>query len=288
MSSTIRTIASIAICGWSPAARSRTVVFAPRDQGALVSAVLMKRLRKALGGLFTVALLSCSPPPSPASVTSVVVPAAGHERAAQDLREKTVGLIGRDDEGKAHLTCAGVWVADKAFLSAAHCFGDEDGETPKQPVALEYVTHEGVFNPGELYPRKTLETHKGWLFALDEAHDLALVLTADMPRHRNAHVVMDSVQPGSFVHAMGHPAGFWWSYSTGVVANIWQRRINGQEALWIQATCPISPGSSGGGLFDENNNLVGITHGSFTNTQNVNIFVHSQYLRDFLVRTGVY
>jgi S1-C subfamily serine protease len=56
------------------------------------------------------------------------------------------------------------------------------------------------------------------------------------------------------------------------------------DLLWVQAAVPISPGNSGGGLFDEDGNLIGIAHATFASprAQMLNIFVHRDYIRAFL------
>lgn len=64
-----------------------------------------------------------------------------------------------------------------------------------------------------------------------------------------------SLRVGEEVLAIGSPSGFTNSLSTGVVS---QLRTDG-TATYVQTTAQISPGSSGGGLFDRYGNLVGIT-----------------------------
>lgn len=64
-----------------------------------------------------------------------------------------------------------------------------------------------------------------------------------------------SLQVGEKVMAIGSPSGFINTLSEGVISGL--REVDG--LLWIQTTAPISPGSSGGGLFDYSGRLVGIT-----------------------------
>lgn len=60
---------------------------------------------------------------------------------------------------------------------------------------------------------------------------------------------------GDRVLAIGAPRGFDLTLTDGIVSSF--RKVTGGELL--QVTTPISPGSSGGGLFDTQGNLVGIT-----------------------------
>jgi S1-C subfamily serine protease len=124
------------------------------------------------------------------------------------------------------------------------------------------------------------------VLALDPGHDLALLRAGNVPPHRFARVAEGPVLQGQFAQAMGHSLGLWWSYSSGAVAAVRQIDINDMDLLWVQAAVPISPGNSGGGLFDEDGNLIGIAHATFASprAQQLNIFVHRDYIRALLGR----
>ena len=59
---------------------------------------------------------------------------------------------------------------------------------------------------------------------------------------------------GDPVYAVGAPLGLELSLSEGIVA-----QLRGGPPPLIQTTAAISPGSSGGGLFDRDGRLVGLT-----------------------------
>ena len=65
----------------------------------------------------------------------------------------------------------------------------------------------------------------------------------------------DSLNIGENVYAVGSPQGLDLSLSTGVISQLRQSA----DRRWIQTDAAISPGSSGGGLFDSSGNLIGIT-----------------------------
>ena len=67
----------------------------------------------------------------------------------------------------------------------------------------------------------------------------------------------DSLTVGESVYAIGAPQGLDYSLSAGVISQL--RREEGESIPRIQTDAAISPGSSGGGLFDAQGNLVGIT-----------------------------
>ena len=64
----------------------------------------------------------------------------------------------------------------------------------------------------------------------------------------------DTLKIGETVYALGAPKGLDLSLSDGLISQLREQNGNRQ----IQTTAAISPGSSGGGLFDVEGNLVGI------------------------------
>ena len=65
----------------------------------------------------------------------------------------------------------------------------------------------------------------------------------------------NEVEVGERVFTVGSPRGLENTLGEGIVSGL--RRL--EDIALIQTTAPISPGSSGGGLFDEFGNLVGVT-----------------------------
>lgn len=71
---------------------------------------------------------------------------------------------------------------------------------------------------------------------------------------------------GDKVYAIGAPEGYDLTLSDGLVSSL--RKL--ADGVAIQTTAPISPGSSGGGLFDGQGRLVGITSYQVTAGQQLN------------------
>jgi tetratricopeptide (TPR) repeat protein len=69
----------------------------------------------------------------------------------------------------------------------------------------------------------------------------------------------DLIHVGDEVYAIGTPSGLESSYLSGTISNP-SRKIGGET--FIQFTAPVSPGSSGGGLFNQNGEVIGVTAGS--------------------------
>jgi cytochrome c-type biogenesis protein CcmH/NrfG len=80
---------------------------------------------------------------------------------------------------------------------------------------------------------------------------------------------------GETVYAVGAPQGLELSLSNGIVS-----QLRGDKAPLIQTTAAISPGSSGGGLFDAQARLVGFTTLYIEGAQSLNFAVPVEWLAD--------
>ena len=85
---------------------------------------------------------------------------------------------------------------------------------------------------------------------------------------------------GQNVFAIGNPKGLESTMSAGLVSSL--RRNTGGQLVLIQTSAAISGGSSGGGLFDAQGNLVGLTTlGSVTgDAQNLNFAIPREWVRE--------
>jgi S1-C subfamily serine protease len=94
----------------------------------------------------------------------------------------------------------------------------------------------------------------------DPAHsrDLCLLTTDEaLPAVPAVIAPIDTVKVGEKVYAIGSPLGLELTLTDGLVSAL---RVAQNETLpGIQTSAPIAPGSSGGGLFDKDGRLVGVT-----------------------------
>jgi S1-C subfamily serine protease len=112
----------------------------------------------------------------------------------------------------------------------------------------------------------------------DEAMDIA-VLQLRTSAKISAPALRLSDRPpeiGSRVFAIGNPRGLERSISDGIVAGWRQLRGLG---LVIQHTAPMSPGSSGGALFNDVGAVIGLTTAYLENGQNLNFAVPAAQVR---------
>ncbi len=195
--------------------------------------------------------------------------AKGPEAQSFDVAKaalETVALI--DNE---HVYCTGVWISETEILTANHCVDDHPlGDSVDYAVSKDISKEPVLVLPAKLVAR-------------DTDHDLAL-LKSDKP-HGPEHAVLASrVTQGERAHTMGQPLGALWSYSLGVVSAVRMADIDDTGAkLWVQTTAPTSPGNSGGGLYNDAGELIGIAHGAYTGrAQNMNWYVHPKYIKAFL------
>lgn len=90
----------------------------------------------------------------------------------------------------------------------------------------------------------------------DPANDRCVVTTSALPLQPVAGMrSYDSLEVGEPAYTLGSPVGLELTLGNGIVSG----RRDEQGHHYIQTNAPISPGSSGGGLFDARGNLIGVT-----------------------------
>jgi tetratricopeptide (TPR) repeat protein len=140
------------------------------------------------------------------------------------------------------------------------------------------VTNEHVVREGHVYIDLGAAKLPTTVEQVDAFNDLA-VLTASAELSAKPLVLASGLPaPGAAVYAIGNPAGLERSISTGVVSGI--RKFDGREL--IQVTTPISPGSSGGPIFNSRGEVVGVAVGILQEGQNLNFAVPATLIQKLL------
>ena len=114
--------------------------------------------------------------------------------------------------------------------------------------------------------------------------DLALLMVRSTPKYIvGASIISSSGNNiGDEVEAIGHPSGMMWTYTKGYISQIrtayeWSYNDSfTMSADVIQTQTPISTGSSGGPLFNNKGELIGINTMISTDGQNLNFSVSSE------------
>jgi S1-C subfamily serine protease len=138
------------------------------------------------------------------------------------------------------------------------------------------------------------EIKRGRVIKFDEIADLALVRASEVPAGRNPVRIGDAseIAVGMDVHAIGHPTGEAWSYTTGAISQYrlayeWQAEGDPikHKADIIQTQTPINPGNSGGPLIGDSISLIGVN--SFKAAgEGLNFAVSVDDVRKFIARAG--
>ncbi len=90
----------------------------------------------------------------------------------------------------------------------------------------------------------------------DTERDLCIINAARLPSAA-VQQAAGAPQVGQRIYTIGSPKGLEATLSDGLVSGL--RRAGAGVLMFIQISAPISPGSSGGGLFDDEGQLLGIT-----------------------------
>jgi S1-C subfamily serine protease len=90
-----------------------------------------------------------------------------------------------------------------------------------------------------------------------------------------------AIHPGDSVVAIGHPLGLEDTVSNGLVSAI--RKVD-DELTVLQISAPIAPGSSGGPIFNDKGEVIGVATAIMLGGQNINFGVPITYVKDLLKR----
>ncbi len=110
--------------------------------------------------------------------------------------------------------------------------------------------------------------------AYDQNRDLAVIRLTPAPKTVLGIGDSDKVQVGDKVVAIGSPLGLQNTMSIGIVSAI----RNGV----IQMSTPISPGSSGGAVFDQYGKVVGVSVAYMAQGQNLNFAIPINWAKPYL------
>ena len=120
----------------------------------------------------------------------------------------------------------------------------------------------------------------GTLELWDAARDVCQVKARGLNAPAVALGETRGLMVGQNVYALGSPAGLELTLSAGLVSSL--RRDDDRRLVMIQTSAPISPGSSGGGLFDDQARLIGLTTMTLASAsaQNLNFALPVDWIRD--------
>lgn len=157
-----------------------------------------------------------------------------------------------------------------------------DGTT----VVTNYHVVAGAAGAAVAFSDGQIAVVKGYL-VVDEKRDIA-VITLDTPRKlKPLKLAAKLPRKGEPTIAIGAPKGLSFSASEGIVSAIRdgkELKEFGAEAegTWLQTSTPISGGSSGGPLLNENGVVIGMNTAGIAQAQNLNFAISSLDIQSLL------
>lgn len=190
-----------------------------------------------------VLLMLQNPPATPAVPTLHQA-----EASVLQVRGKLRGMMG--SRGSGVVVAPGLVVTNAHVIEGAH----------------EITLHQGS---------------KRWIVTqtwMDAARDLCLLAAPGL----NAPVAVlapEPTEPGQTVVAVGFPGGRGPVRTVGRLRGVWHLG----EGRLLQSDAPISPGSSGGGLFDDQGRLLGITTQTLTSSARMNLSISVAWIQELVI-----
>mgnify|MGYP003638462831 CR=1 FL=1 len=161
-------------------------------------------------------------------------------------------------------------------------------------VAKDYViTNQHVVENSGFVTLKDFhnQTFTGKVIATDVATDLALISVSEYGKPLEFDKQC-SVRRRENVFTVGHPKGFEYSTTRGIVSAIRDMPQPFYSAVgnkkYIQIDAAISSGNSGGPLFNSLEKVIGVNTWGRTDGQSLNFAIHCSEIKNFLSNNGVY
>lgn len=177
----------------------------------------------------------------------------GPELAA-DVKDKVIAIVEQDENtGHWDAHCAGVWISLTQIMTANHCTQAEILPGLRLPMDYRWVATLEQYDAN--HPMKAKVTSR------DEARDIAVLQVEVIFPHAYAEFRRGEVPVGEEVYVCGQPWGdlsLPWTVTRGIVSGIRPdfRDLKGEI---LQTDAVIWYGNSGGGMFDHEGRLVGIS-----------------------------
>lgn len=125
--------------------------------------------------------------------------------------------------------------------------------------------------------------HVAHLQYADPERDMCQIVARNLKAPAATLGNSERVVVGQRIYTLGAPLNLELTLSDGLVSSM--RRDEQGQLHYIQISAPVSHGSSGGGLFDEEGRLIGITSAIFASGQNLNLAIPVQWQRDLARRS---
>lgn len=184
-------------------------------------------------------------------------------RIVRDYSKTVVTIISLDHNGQPLSVGTGFFINSKGFIATNH----------------------HVFEGSSTVVIKAIDGKNGEIIEIindDPELDLSIAKTSFKNSPSVSYGDVGNISIGEAVVVIGNPVGLERTVSNGIVSGI--REYN--QIKIIQITAPISPGSSGGPVFNENGNVIGIATAYLDRGQNLNFAIPINYLKNLKPFSG--
>ena len=150
----------------------------------------------------------------------------------------------------------------------------------------ELVTNCHVLKSGKSVSiRREKVTYGASLVHADVERDLCILRAKGLTAPAVKIAPLAALKVGQKVYAIGAPRGYELTLSDGLLSSL--NKDERDRIVRLQTTAPISPGSSGGGLFNTDGQLVGMTYLMRTDAQNINFASPAQWISEVPARSAL-
>lgn len=189
-------------------------------------------------------------------------PAPQAQMSARDIIDSSSGAIVRIEAGEAKVGTGFILAADGLIATNLHVIEGESN------IRIRLYK-----DPTE-YPATVIA-------GIDKGHDLALLrIKPKKPLPVLRLGDSNAVSAGDRIYAIGNPLGvFDYSITDGLISQV---RPLSEDLTILQISAAISQGSSGGPLFNQFGEVIGVTTAIITQGQAINLAVPANYLRPMM------
>lgn len=200
------------------------------------------------------------------------------------------------------ISCSGTWISQTEILTAYHCviYGsklmdetDVDMDIAQLGLTSVVGRHLRFAVKSDLDftqdRRETVTMSRDAIIdRVSVPDDLAIIKTTGyVHKGRYAVVASRPIEQGEPIHAMSHTFGLAYGYTRGYVS-FPNRKISlsyavGQTVV-MQVASDMSHGSSGGGVFDSENRLIGVTVAIANELPSVTMVIHHEKVRNLMLQ----
>lgn len=127
------------------------------------------------------------------------------------------------------------------------------------------------------------------IVAINPWLDLALLRIEDARDTELTKVYLgdsDELRSGDAVFAIGNPHGLDRTVSEGIIST--RRNWSAYGLLYLQTTAAVNPGNSGGPLFNDRGEVVGVTNMIRLNSEGLNFAIPINHVKDLFLRQREY